>query len=362
MRTALKYILINAVILLTIFLALEFFSYLIVSKYPLFYNYKFNYLDEMNNRLFTDLDPNLGYTHQSKFVPQESDKNILLGLREGSVDLKNGFVTMQFLVPNKKTLKIAILGSSSTDPFLFNGNWSYFFHNNLKTKGIPHIIYNGAVSGYNAHQVLFKLVRDVFTLDKMDIIILYHGSNDFLGNSDIVKVHPAIHPYQAYLFTELAGETSAVAPEPLFLPNAQVIERSLRRRILSSRYGLQYGVENKNYIESYLKNLSYMSAIAKLNGASFFYISEAYLETETQRIAQPHPFKEKKSVEEGIRDFLKTLSSKMYQTDYAFSIQQALPKKQIFYDAVHLNDDGNKALATEIENILHKHMPTSLGL
>ncbi len=81
----------------------------------------------------------MGYAHNENYQYKNKDKKLNVHFNdEEYVHLKNGFVKMEFN-PNQKPLKIAILGSSSSDPYLFDGNWPLAFHKLLIDKKIPHI-------------------------------------------------------------------------------------------------------------------------------------------------------------------------------------------------------------------------------
>jgi hypothetical protein len=107
---------------------------------------------------------------------------------------------------NGKSLRIATLGGSTTDPtFMGIASWPeclYYILNEDRLRE-EFCVFNGGFAGYMSSNELLKLIRDVFTL-KPDIIISYSGLNDFMYSlhSDLSPRYkrPFIDTYQEALF------------------------------------------------------------------------------------------------------------------------------------------------------------------
>lgn len=293
---------------------------------------------ESNFSLYATLDPLLGYSHSEKYVPNKNDDKLNVHfIDEEYSNLKNGFVKMVYN-SHLRPIKITILGSSSTDPFLFNGNWPLALHHKMVENKIPHVIYNGAVSGYNSTQLLIKLIRDVFWLDRPDIVIVYHGGNDFIANKDITERHPAIHPYAIKLFDHLRMPSSM----------SNLWWSRLTSIFSKRKYDIQLGVAHTNYMENSIKNINYMNLICLNNKVSFMHIQEVYQSSPKQLIADNSLLKEEE-LNKRIATYLAQVHEAMKPFNFSVSIQSEIPlNKKIFYDSVHLNQEGNKLIASSI--------------
>jgi lysophospholipase L1-like esterase len=295
---------------------------------------------EDQHSIFAALDPLLGYAHNPHYEQKLSDVGLQLHINEPEyISLKNGFVKMIYK-PTENPIKITILGSSSADPYLFNGNWPLVFHKILSKQNIPHIIYNGAVSGYNSTQLLMKLVRDVFVLDKQDYIILYHGGADCIENTDVIVNHPNIHP-----FSKQIAEQIFKGPP---LKDLSLLNR-IKSVIFGFKYPIQLGPTNANYIENSIKNTKYMEAVSKINGAQFIHFQEVYSTSESQKIKKQNVSPVSETQDLQIARCLERTHSMLEKISYSFSLQDEVPKnKKIFYDSVHMDIAGSTIIANQI--------------
>ena len=348
--------------LISVLATLEVTSFLALRRHRLFVREtgggtSSSEVDERTHLLFTRLDPSLGYAHRTDYVPQAKDPVHLIGLTEGRPTV-DGFVILEHL-DGAPPLKIAVLGSSTSDPWLFNGNWPRALHRTLTERGIPHVIYNGAVSGYNSHQTLIKLIRDVLNRDRMDYVILYHGGNDAPGNGDTVEGHPAIHPYQVEILRSvrmvelLRPEQSDSDASPLLLPNLAHALRTLNRNWGAKPAPLQLGVRNDAGVDQYVRNLEYMNAICALQGTRFLYFPEVFAEDAKQLVPPSHPHTEDAATRKAISDFLTSLTGKLGRLPFSHPLQERIPRNEpVFFDSTHMNDAGNTLVAREIARYL----------
>lgn len=298
---------------------------------------------EINHSLFGKLDPILGYAHNEQYQSKNTDNELKIAFANGAyTHYANGFVGLAYR-ENDKPIRIVILGSSSTDPYLYEGNWPLKFHGLLVQKNIPHIIYNGAVSGYNSSQLVAKLQRDVFSLGKINLVISYLGGNDFVENEDIVENHPGIHPYQKKIFESIEDSISNdVSPW-------RRIKFVIHRLIDKQKNVVQLGVINSDYKLNFTNNIQYMKAICDINKTAYIHIMETVITNESQRISGTKLSSSNLDFEKSISHFLNETYFTLKKNNYVFSIQESMPKnRKIFYDSVHLSDEGNALLAAQI--------------
>lgn len=335
-------------IISTLFL-IELIGVSLFHKYPLFYFA--SEVKESTHNLYSMIDPNLGYTFDHNYKPTMEDKKILFTNWDNQVQrLENGFIEMRYK-SEQSPIIIAILGGSATDSHLFNGNWPYFLHLLLVEKNQPHIIYNGAVSGYSTNQELIKLYRDVFSLNKIDAVISYSGVNDTFENEDITPDHPAVHPYQKYLADTLMGNANFFKP-PTFLPNTFY----MLKRFLSRNKDIQLGVKNNYYLKSFTNNIKYMNEISKINHAKFYHFLQPLLRNFNQidYLFNNEPLDDENELLK-IRDFLTEAQSLLANEPYFFSLVDWFsPSQRVFHDFCHLNQEGSKSVAKKIYDVLAK--------
>ncbi len=335
-----------AIAFLTFVILLEFGSFFYFKKFSLFYEPPA--LDEVNHQLFSTLDPLLGYAHSARFEPTELDLKLGLKKFTTEINLKNGFVEYENKI-DANPLKIAILGDSISDPHMFNGNWPFRLHQLLKEKKISHVIYNGAVSGYTSYQQLIKLIRDVYSLDKIDIVIAYTGAAEIPEAGDSVLNYPAIHTYQKFIFDKMA-QNFTTEKKPVILPNMQYILYHLYRVIINPEENfIQFGVKNTALLQSYINNLRYMNAVAEINHSIFYHFLEPIRLNDNQ--IDTAGFVDKnavasKEVEQKLQQFFSQADVLLKNEKFSHSLYKFFPEdKKMFLDLFHLNKTGNKLVA-----------------
>jgi hypothetical protein len=316
-------------------------------------NYEIDQSDnfEFSQKIFSKFDPNLGYAHNLDFLNGEIDASSNIGNpNKDQISNTNGFSLTSYL-NGESSFNIVILGASNSEPYLNGGSWPYQLHTLLKKNKISHKIYNGAVSGYNSTQSLVKLIRDVFYLDKINLIIYLGPANDFSPDfGDISKKHPAIHPVTKIYFEHLAKDAS--------IRNKMTGGISTRFELFLSKYfgnpntDLQLGVENENYLKSAIDNIKYMKAICDVQKIPFVHVSDFISESDSQRIIIPQNGSEEQRVEAIGRVFVKEVQEYFKNSDYSFSLKGAPLNKKIFKDYAHLTNEGSVWVANEIYKIL----------
>lgn len=306
---------------------------------------------EATDKIFNQLDPLLGYAHNTNLQLTDNSNNPLIGFSHPDLKkLKNGFAVLEHVL-DTEPLNIAIVGSSTSDPYLYGGNWGFQLHLLMKEKKISHRIYNGAVSGYNSTQVLLKLIRDVFLLDKIHIVIFMGPGIDFTPKfGDIVEKHPSLNPVVKHNYELLYKVKSE--KEAKEKPISGRLKEFLRPYINAEKADIQLGVENSDYFQNAVQNVKYMNAISKINSAKFLNILDVLPENDSQKISIPKKKSKDADFEVEGRQFIKRFSENLRELKFTYLLQGVPKDKKIFYDLAHVNEEGSKWIALEIYKIL----------
>lgn len=227
--------------------------------------------DYPNHRWYDVLDPHLSHANSVDYLKKHlPDFHVL-----------PGFVA--YANPNDKNrLRIFVLGGSTTEPHFRMGPsesdpyshecWPYFLQKRLDELGIPAVVFNGGVAGYNSNQELLKLVRDVLPM-KPDIVLSLDGEND-QGFAHANKKHPMIHPYQWRVFSTLAGE-----PEPFrFLPNTVALVKQATASADEKRLSVTFGPDvSTTPWDQWERNIRLMHAVCAELGVDYLDLRQPVL-------------------------------------------------------------------------------------
>lgn len=296
--------------------------------------------NEINLEHYKLIDPNLGYAIDTNVIPEEAIKNNF------------GFVVYSFKETQNPTT-FAILGGSSSDSLMFNGNWPKHFHRLLKARDIPHIIYNGAVSGYSSNQELIKLLRDVVHIKNLNHIVVVNGMNDFIDYGDLTENHPMVHPYQLLQANKLSGNlvSNKFTDGPL-LPNLIFGLKKIIRTTIKKDKMIQMGVPRDNYVSSYADNLIYMNKISEMKGIKFL----AFLQPVAKLIQQMAPESKGLVPDDENQEFLNRSHHFLNQAKIELREQKFIrdytnlfsDDEKVFLDSCHTNEAGSLKLAEKI--------------
>lgn len=329
------------------------------SPFPLFFNRgPLVAPSESENSMFSVMDPQLGYSHNPGYVKtlRKSDQYMFDKL-EHYRRLESDFIAMDYR-PADSPIKIAILGSSGSDPFLFDGNWPWFLHLALIKRNIPHLIYNGSVSGYNSTQQLIKMIRDVFVLDQMNLVIACNGPSDAPSSGDIVEHHPNIHPFLLHSINGYLGnvEDDDIV-EPVYLPNIQHQFLRLRSGILSStRRPVQLGARNDDPVRTLVENTELMKQVALLHNAVFLHFFQPTMEDPRQlRSADKKRYELSYSPSAYVdfEIFKNQALARLASLDYSHRLQSVLPPNlPLFHDFSHVDTQGSALVAAEVLRVM----------
>ncbi|MCC2615135.1 SGNH/GDSL hydrolase family protein [Aestuariibacter halophilus] len=273
------------------------------------------------------LDPHLGHAYTNEAVSVQPP-----------YDYIPGFLTLSNSI--EPTHRIVVLGGSTTEGGVKTTshrrwtNWAYFLHLELCQKDIPHIIYNGAVSGYQSTQDLLKVIREVIYLNPDNIIYL-SGAND-ISEQQGLRDYPAIHRYQHDVFSKLQKN--------------------------SPERGLNYGRKhNTSAAQRWYNNVSMMAAIAASQGIQFQCFLQPFLnpavqlsDEEKQALANydlRYAYRFTNTFNERLDAFYSEAKKLAVASPYITDISDAFDDQEAcFRDMVHLNSKGNGILAKIILN------------
>jgi hypothetical protein len=350
----------SAVVLLSV-LIIEILAWMSFGAFPPFLNRvsdsgaQFN---ESAHPLYSVLDPSLGYTFRTDYSVSADDKKNLMfeGISKSAENLGNGFVRYRHAGPGEPIV-IVTLGNCSTDAHLFHGNWPWQLHELLISRGIPHEIYNGAVSGYNSFQELTKLTRDVFKLrDRIDFVVSYNGFTDVPGQEDVVRGFAGVHPYQQALLMQASGRSS-VDRQPVVLPNTQRLVGSLKVAVSRrQQMEIQLGVQSESAVGDYVRNVRFMSAVVASQGAEMIHFIQPLAASGRQMDrSTSYSMEEDPGLESETREFFGRISEELRGHPHTYRIDGDLAEQQdVFYSFSQLAPKGQKLLAARVVEIMRK--------
>lgn len=284
----------------------------------------------------------LGTGEQNPVYSQNIDP--LLGWATPKVDNKN-FEYEDYKVlknTNSQAKKIMILGGSTSDITYDPHAWPQLLFNQIDKEGHEVIVYLGAVLGYNSHQELLKLVRDI-RLIKPDVIISYTGANEGV---DTENPHP-FYPYHTQTFYY-----KAMAPLN-FLPGLSTLIAQW-----VNPTSLTFGPKDHlSYIQRFESNLQMMNALTKEYGADFFAIAQPYLTSGQRKINEA----EKRALKDPYIKTLINFNDKFYEKvlensskkDFVIDGREFLDSlDHAFFDDCHVTPEANEIIAGKISKLL----------
>lgn len=331
-------------------ISLEISFHFKYQKYSLFFEPSLQ--EEYNMPAYQALDPLLGYAANPNYTPIQSEiKTDFLSSPEKIKKSENGFILLENLL-NNNPIRIVILGSSTTDPYMFSGNWPWQLHQILNENKISHVIYNGALSGYTSTQQLIKLIRDVIYLKNIDILITYSGLTDVFDTGDMMVSHLGIHTYQQYLFELLSGE-KIHNQQFKYLPNLQFGMSNLYSKFFPKRKTyVEYGIKNTNVIDTFISNIKIMNAICNLKNIKFYHFLTQVIQNNSQiepTVQNTYTYPKDDTYKAAVENFYTIVESKLKSESYSQSFFKLLPVNQpLFFDNIHVNDRGNRLIAEKI--------------
>lgn len=232
--------------------------------------------------------------------------------------------------------KVVMLGNSTTDPFFYpQKSWPEMLLEKYKGKQRNVTIYNGAITDYSSTNEVIKLIRDVLTLQP-DIVVSYSGVIDF-------REYLSGYPYVNLNIMRTCKEWESQS-------NKEVV------------YGLP---DHRSAYERWISNEKIMHQICGMNGIYFMGVLQPWVGSDcidaceqlkvwsdnywqvvfpqfNQYISNAGEFKER--IQEDVTK---------YEWLYDFTnIFAGIEDVDIYFDSIHVNEDGNKIVAEKFYEIL----------
>ena len=262
---------------------------------------------------------------------------------------------------NPNALKIVALGGSTTEGQLFYiKGWVPFFVDFLQGYGVSAKVYCGGISGYTSTQELLKFERDVLTL-KPNIVISYSGVNDLYmypySKDDLRYQRPFITKFQVQFINQVLNKLTSMQ-YGLPTPDIPDWEKGGRDTVF---YGL---VNDKSPGQFWIDNARMMHALATEFGIKFFSFFQPfrfngyYKSSQVQEILHsrrdpscnpPEAGMGLYGRDEELKQVRKLIPKYQYITDLT---ELFLDAHDLYYDSVHVYEEGNKIIAQKIFDVL----------
>lgn len=254
------------------------------------------------------LDLNLDYTYKMNYIP-----GLYLHGKEKETDVK-----------------IVTLGGSTTDEeFCSVSSWPQILFEKYCGENIT--LYNGGIAGYVSSQELIKLARDILYL-KPDIIVVFDGFND---TGDFFPFLYGVFDYYK--------------------------EDIYEHRVFEYCKGVMdifSGIETKDVVERWLKNIESMYAIAQLHNIRFFSFIQPMLGS--QKIHNKHGLAHQKTFI-AMTDRKEVNNMKLFRKQgkeiekthpYIHDLSHIFDEKDVYLDQCHVWESGNEIIADSIWKII----------
>ena len=241
---------------------------------------------------------------------------------------------------NKKSLRIGVLGGSTSDPKFGFVSWSSKLLEIAEKNNIAVEVYNGAISGYAVAQEFVKFARDMSHLN-LDIVISFSRVNEIYQEDSHNRF---IHPYQSVLFKYLADNSS------------NSLEMYREKKIC-------YGVGLKNPGEHWLHYENLLAGMCEAVGTKFFAVLQpCLLDTKkeltsfdkTALLHLLYTIKDLKTFSDEMRSIREYALSKganfSWLIDGGHIFDEA--KEPVFIDWCHATEYGNQLIAEWMFNLI----------
>lgn len=274
---------------------------------------------------------------------------------------------------------ILTLGGSTTDGRYFqkkeNGDeyimWPFFLNKNCENSSNCKII-NGGHSSYTSRDERKKLIRSIFTLEKLPkIVISLNGINDVRNIQHSLEIK---YPYQPLNSTILLFEQKSLEQKVIYFPSTLRLLRSLinyfvdynfynvEERVLASKVYKDYDLslpKNTQYdsADLWLLNTKMSQSIAKEFNIKYLVFLQPTLGLDAYsniEISKDDKEKLKDIVSENYLEDLNYSYNKLKKfcasLNYCFDISEIFidKKERLYFDYRHTNQIGSKIIAEEI--------------
>lgn len=252
---------------------------------------------------------------------------------------------------SKKTVKVAILGGSTSDVRNFiTESWPEILCEIAREQNISLEIFSGAVSGYISSQELVKLLRDIIPIQP-DIVVSYSGINDCIPTSSLEENH-FVHEYQAQLFEAISRIRMRSPAQERAFQNFQPV--------------VKFGRGISNHAEHWLNQQRMMHAVCEEFGISFIGIAQPDLlvksawnkfDSELMECLLLHYPEEKlNKIRDNMVAFQQVIDKNASKYPWLLNFTRIFDETDIpiYVDHAHLFDEGNKVLAKRIFELIQQ--------
>ncbi len=299
----------------------------------------FNKLEKLGLKFYKDYGMAGGYT-------QVSGRKTVLDINLGySYKGKSKYPGITVYGDEKNAIyKIAVTGGSTTDGSLYPFKaWPEILYDLINDRTIA--IYNGGVGGYTSGEELLKLMRDMLLFNP-NMVIAYSGINDTSHNEK--------YPFKFDYLDEIFN---------FAFRNLDISTKEYDLRVRNAEE-INYGVESgKNRFENWLNNMKSMYALCIGRGITF----HAFM--------QPM-FMSKKNYDNREKNMMLSYREGRYDKGYDFKEFREIMKSEgvntytylhdlshifddisdVYMDAAHVWEKGNKIIAEEIFSRVEKEI------
>lgn len=261
-----------------------------------------------------------------------------------SEDVLPGFRICDNPADDRKKLKIAALGGSTTDPS-YSGlkSWPEYLHETLEERGIPNTVFNGGIVGYTSSQERDKFLRDVLPL-KPDVTVILTGDND-IGWNHCDRDH---NYYSSYLMEQLVNPVYRKAvrkDEEVYL--GRNVERSdsenwFRNQEIIQSVGNEFGICVITALQPSILSAGYrMSPFEE----GWMQILGGQWKEEYRSV---------RGLMENSSAFYKDAGKRIAERPGYEDLTGALNELSgVYFDGIHCDEQGNRLLARRFADIIH---------
>ncbi|MCB0363858.1 MAG: SGNH/GDSL hydrolase family protein [Bdellovibrionaceae bacterium] len=336
----LKIIITNLVVFLILLAGLEGGAYWVLQKQSSRLAQSGNQIAPQFN-FYPTLDPLLGWTIGKKQAEA-------LGL----VYVEGYIVYGSEHMDNPQAPRVAVFGGSTSDTVFSQNTWVKTFHQKLQEAWGPTVVLNGAVGGYNSHQELLKVIRDIEFLQP-NLIVTYDGANEMQGAQ--LPEQPLVTTYEYQIFERMIESSRVGFPYLISLVRAMKAPQFSR-----DMEGQATGPANPGTAhELWLKNITLIRATADLFGARFHGFLQPVLGIGDYRLSErEEKIRTTDAIAQRNPSFYAPAIDSVKARSYLSDLTEALNSmSDVYIDDCHLNPEGDTLMGEKVSEVILKLYP-----
>ena len=311
---------INTLVFIATLLILEFISFGILSRTG-------NHCTPVyckSQRNVMPAHPVLGWTN-----------NMVKATQSGGIQIP-GWIFYPSGISSSDTLRLAIVGGSTSDNVFQPDNWPIKLQKILESNGVAVSLYNGATAGYSSNQEL-SVVKNYLQDIKPHFLISYSGVNECVNFKRLNN--------QITFSTGLANNQ--------LLPNLLVAASKIRDRKRKNDFGGCHGKDGQELALQWLSNMGEMNSIAKTNGVQFISIIQPSVVTLNPRKVE---FENDISISDYLTTFYAVVNKNRQSKNFIFDLTHIFnDSPDVYLDDCHVTDEGNRIVAKQVYDVLETY-------